>query len=94
MAEGEPLFELGAIVATPGALRLMLMNGVDPQALLRRHVTGDWSEMDAEDQATNHEAIKHGARIFSAYRVSPSHRIWVITESDRSATTLLKPNEY
>ena len=94
MAEGEPLFELGAIVATPGALRVMLTNGVQPQDLLERHVTSDWSEMDADDQATNHEAIKHGARIFSAYRVSPTHRIWVITESDRSATTLLRPEDY
>lgn len=94
MAEGEQLFELGAIVATPGALRLMLTNGVQPQDLLKRHVTGDWSEMDADDQATNHEAIKHGARIFSAYRVSPSTRILAITESDRSVTTFLRPEDY
>lgn len=94
MAEGKSLFELGMVLATPGAIRLMLLNNIPPQDLLKRHVTGDWSEMDAEDQTTNHEAIKHGARIFSAYRVSPTHRIWVITESDRWATTLLRPEDY
>ena len=94
MAEGEPLFKLGMVVATPGALRLMLLTNVQPQTLLRRHVTGDWSEMDAEDQAANNEAVQHGLRIFSAYRVSPTERIWCITESDRSATTFLKPSEY
>ena len=94
MAEGNSLFEIGMVLATPGAIRLMLLNNVQPQHLLKRHVTGDWSEMDMEDQATNHEAIKYGARIFSAYRVSPTHRIWVITESDRWATTLLRPEDY
>lgn len=94
MAEGNSLFELGMIVATPGAIRLMLLSSVQPQTLLRRHVTGDWSEMDPEDQAINREAVKHGNRIFSAYRVSPTERIWLITEWDRSVTTFLKPTEY
>lgn len=94
MAEGNSLFELGMVVATPGAIRLMLLNNVQPQALLKRHVTGDWAEMDAEDQAANHEAVKHGNRIFSAFRVSPTDWVWCITEWDRSATTFLKPSEY
>jgi hypothetical protein len=94
MAEGNALFELGMVVATPGALRLMLLTNVQPQTLLHRHVTGDWSEMDAEDQAANNEAVRHGLRIFSAYRVSPTERVWVLTEWDRSVTTFLKPSEY
>ncbi len=93
MAEGDALFELGAIVATPGAIRLMLLNGVQPQDLLRRHATGDWSDMDAADQASNQFAAQHGLRIFSAYLIGEA-RIWVITEADRSATTFLKPSEY
>lgn len=89
----QPLLEVGAFLATPGALRLLMLAGVEPQELLRRYVTGDWFEMDAEDQLTNHEAVKHGARIFSAYKVSPTERVWVITEHDRSVTTILKPEE-
>ena len=93
MAEGESLFDLGAIVATPGALRLMLINSVQPQDLLRRHATGDWSDMDAADQASNTIAAKNGLRIFSAYLIGDA-RIWCITEADRSVTTFLRPEDY
>ncbi len=93
MAEGESLFELGSLMATPSALRLLLMNSVNPQDLLRRHVTDDWTEMDATDQAANIAAAKQGLRIFSAYLIGDA-RIWVITEADRHHTTILLPSEY
>ncbi|MBT9455068.1 MAG: hypothetical protein IV097_00460 [Burkholderiaceae bacterium] len=85
---------MGRVVATVGALRKMQMNGIDPLALLTRHSTGDWSEMDLEDRKANAEAAASGLRVFSAYRVSETDRIWIITEADRSVTTFLLPHEY
>ena len=63
-------------------------------SLLARHVSGDWGQLDAEDQAANEQALAHGARILSAYDLATGTRIWIITEADRSATTLLLPGEY
>ena len=56
--------------------------------------TGDWSEMVEEDQAANRQAIAEGSRVFSAYHLGTGVKLWVITEADRSATTLLLPDEY
>lgn len=89
-----PLFDLGQIVATPGALDALHQAGADPATYLRRHLTGDWGELDAEDKQRNDEAVATGARIFSAYRLPDDTRIWLITEADRSATTFLLPEEY
>lgn len=90
---------LGNVVSTPAALRLLLVNGLDPYRLLNRHATGDWAEMDAEDQASNRDALTSGARVFSAYRVNATERVWIITEAAddngvRSHTTFLLPSEY
>ena len=90
----EPRLQLGRVVATYGALRKMLAIGIDPQALLTRHATGDWGEMDAEDRKANLDAAATGMRVFSAYRITESERIWIITEADRSVTTFLLPHEY
>jgi hypothetical protein len=90
----EPRLQLGRVVATYGALRKMLAIGIDPKTLLTRHATGDWSEMDAEDRKANIDAAATGLRVFSAYRISESERIWIITEADRSVTTFLLPHEY
>jgi hypothetical protein len=89
----------GDVVSTPAALRLMLINGIDPYRLLNRHATGDWSEMDAEDQAANRQAATSGARVFSSYRVNATERVWIITEAAddngvRSHTTFLLPCEH
>jgi hypothetical protein len=62
--------------------------------LLARHAAGDWGELDAEDQRANEDALMTGARILSAYVLPSGVRIWIITEADRSATTLLMPDEY
>lgn len=88
-----PLFALGQTAATPGALDALQKLGVSPVALLSRHRGGDWGDPDEADKRTNNEALTLGSRIFSAYQFE-AVRIWVITEADRSATTLLLPEEY
>jgi hypothetical protein len=72
----------------------MFMNSADPYQLLSRHATGDWSEMDLEDQEANKHATANGLRVFSAYRVNLTERVWIITEADRSSTCILLPSEY
>jgi hypothetical protein len=81
-------------VATPGALQALDEHNVDGTSLLSRHMNGDWGEVDKEDWATNNEAVKNGQRIVSSYPLSKKTSIWVITEWDRSVTTLLLPDEY
>ena len=61
--------------------------------MLRRHQSGDWGDLDEEDRRENDYAVSRSLRIFSAYGKSPS-RLWVITEADRSVTTILQPDEY
>jgi len=90
-----PLFASGQIVATPGALDLLERSGHSPGALLRRHLTGDWGDLCADDKARNDAALEEGFRLHSAYSLgSAGEKIWVITEADRSVTTLLLPGEY
>jgi hypothetical protein len=87
-----PLFPLGGVYATPGALALA-ERGVDLGALLARHAAGDWGDLDAHDRAANRRALDHGSRLLSAYR-TPAGKVWIITEASREATTLLLPDEY
>ncbi len=89
-----PLFPLGRVVATPGAMALFKAVSTSPLEYLIRHVLGDWGELDAEDRQANDAALVHGSRIVSSYRLSGEQRIWLITEADRSATTFLLPEEY
>lgn len=88
------LFALGQVVMTPGVAAL----GVDVTAYLARHAAGDWGEIDSFDKQQNETAVKDGYRLLSAYNVpigdGETERIWVITEADRSVTTLLLPEEY
>lgn len=85
------VLQLGRVVATAGVLgKLTRMQLVEP---LHRHCTGDWGEIDDEDRATNDRAVRDGDRVLSAYTVA-GHRIWIITEADRSVTTVLFPDEY
>ena len=63
------------------------------QSYLSRHVCGDWGEICADDKAENQLSIKQGFRILSAYTIA-GELVWIITEADRSATTLLFPSEY
>ena len=88
------LFNLGQLVATPGALAAIEESGDSLVTYLNRHVTGDWGELDAHDQKENDLGISHNLRILSAYTLSSGVKIWVITEADRSSTTALLPEEY
>jgi hypothetical protein len=90
----KPLFPLGQVVATPGALAAIEKSGQQPGEFLARHVSGDWGEVPPEDIKENEFSLKHGFRLLSAYRTSAGDRLWVITEADRSSTTVLLPEEY
>jgi len=85
-------FSLGRVVLTPGALELQ-ENGVSLANCLTRHVTGDWGDLDQEDKDENEYSLEHDLRILSAYETAHG-KLWIITEADRSATTLLLPSEY
>ena len=88
-----PRFSLGHIVATPGALDLMRRSGIDALALLARHVRGDWGKVPAEDARENELSVREGFRILSSYDCG-NEKVWIITEADRSATTILLPSDY
>jgi len=89
------LFSLGQVVATPGAMETLEALEVSPISLLDRHLSGDWSDMEEEDQRANRQAIKEGSRVLSSYKLPPKNtKIWIITEADRSSTTILLPEEY
>jgi hypothetical protein len=87
-------FELGRLMATSGALEAIERNTADALALLARHVRGDWGALDDDDKAENELSVKQGFRILSAYHLADGTKLWVITEADRSVTTLLLPDEY
>lgn len=90
----KPLFALGQIVATPGALDALQATEREAIGLIARHVTGDWGDLSEEDQKENELSVQQGFRILSAYELSSGVKVWVITEADRSATTILLPSEY
>ena len=101
-------FPLGQIVATPGALELLQETGFSAAALINRHAHGSWGDLCEEDRAENEFAASRRLRILSCYRLVDAERlaatplekrsalptIWIITEADRSVTTLLRPDEY
>ena len=88
-------FPLGAVVATPGALEALESAGHSPAEFLSRHAAGDWGELESEeDKRLNDDAVANGERILSVYRMKTGEKIWIITEADRSATTILLPSEY
>lgn len=91
--QATPLFELEKTVATPGAMVVLSDLNISPIALLSCHHRGNWGDLCAEDKAANDEALINGSRIFSAYQFD-TVKIWVITEADRSSTTILLPEEY
>ena len=92
--ERKPLFDLGQLVATPGALAALEKSGQSPMEFLSRHVTGDWGEIPEENCRENHFSLEKGFRLMSSYRTTANDVVWVITESSRSHTTLLLPQEY
>ncbi len=88
------LFPLGQIVATPGALAALERAQQPPICFLTRHASGDWGELEPTDVAENQYSIAHGFRLLSSYQTNAGEKLWIITEADRSATTLLLPEEY
>ena len=90
----KPKFDLGQLVATPGALEALQDSGQCPDDFLSRHAQGDWGGVCSEDKGLNDQALIDGSRILSAYRTLKNVRLWVITEADRSSTCVLLPSEY
>ena len=90
-----PLFALGRVVATPGAIDLLDRTGIHADCLLRRHQSGDWGVVCASDARSNDLSTANSTRILSAYELGAYRdRLWIITEANRRATTLLLPSEY
>lgn len=87
-------FTLGRVLATPGALDALRRNHSGAWSYLKRHVTGDWGDLDTADVAENELSLVEGFRLLSGYTMADGTRLWIITEADRSCTTLLLPNEY
>jgi len=85
-------FPAGRLFATPGALEAL--SQADIQEAIRRHLAGDWGDVSHTDRAENEAALRNGDRLLSAYRTSAGQRFWVLTEADRSVTTVLLPEEY
>ena len=81
-------------MATPGALQALEKAEQLPAEFLDRHVNGDWGEVPDADKQENELSVEQGFRVLSAYTTSAGDHIWVLTEADRSATTLLLPKEY
>lgn len=87
------VFELGAVCATPAAVAVLEEAGVFFMQLVARHVRGDFGNVCPDDAEANREAIENGSRILSSYPVG-NQDVWVITEADRSVTTILLPSDY
>jgi len=88
------LFPLGKIFATPGALEALDRYAINAMDLIRRHQSGDWGNVPPGDAEENLRSVENGWRILSSYPISDDQNLWIITEADRSVTTLLLPEEY
>lgn len=86
------LFPMGRLLATPAAIAAI--NGDELVNALDRHLSGDWGDVCAEDRSQNDRALKNGARLLSVYHTAAKVKFWIITEADRSATTVLLPSDY
>lgn len=88
------LFPLGRVVATPGALVALSAAAVHAASLLAYHTIGDWGDISKNDRQENEKSLNEGHTLISSYRLSGDAKLWIVTEADRSATTLLLPSEY
>ncbi len=94
------ILSLGQIVATPGALDAFERTGEQPTTYLRRHQRADWGDLCPEDKQANDAAVAHEgdaerqARVLSSYKLKDKTKLWIISEWDRSVTTVLLPEEY
>lgn len=88
----QPKFPLGQVVATAHAMAVIVEH--DMQLALQSHAAGDWGRINREDRLANEQALLHGERLLSVYQSSQGVKFWIITEADRSATTVLLPSDY
>src|SRR6185503_3276932 len=87
-------FALGQTFITPGAEEALQIAGQTASEFLRRHMTGDWGDLSDDDVKENELSLEKGFRLLSRYETTKGERLWIITEADRSATTILLPDEY
>ncbi len=87
-------FALGQLVLAPGIEAVLTASFHSPVEFLIRHQHGDWGELDPEDRRENEQSLRRGSRLLSSYRTRQEDNLWVITEGDRTVTTLLLPEEY
>lgn len=97
----KPSFPLGQMVMTATVANIIAEDAgfaAFSAACMKRHMSGDWGEMDTEDIDCNNRALVEGSRLFSSYKmpkpIGRDDKLWIITEADRSATTILFPSEY
>ena len=90
----QALFPLGQVVATPGALAALREADQAAEMFLARHAVGDWGDLCADDHKENDLSLREGFRLLSSYILKDGQKLWIITEADRSVTTLLLPSEY
>ncbi|MDP9154400.1 MAG: hypothetical protein M3O74_09130 [Pseudomonadota bacterium] len=91
---GRSRLKLGRLFATPAALDALRAANMTVGDLLTRHLRGDWGDLTKDDQEQNNLALEAGLRVLSCYSLGENVRMWVITEWDRSVTTVLLPDEY
>jgi len=89
-----PRLSLGQLVATPAAVAALAAAGVSAFLLLNRHARSDWGDVCEEDRQQNERAVTTGERVLSSYRLGNGQRVWILTEADRTVTTVLLPDEY
>jgi hypothetical protein len=94
MKEYMAKFLLGQLVATPGALKVLSQTNQEATEFLSRHQHGDWGDLTEDDKTENEFSVLNNLRILSAYTLATGVKIWIITEADRSVTTILLPEEY
>jgi hypothetical protein len=94
LRESPTRFLLGQVVATPGALAALQESGEEAMTFLELHQSGNWGQVCPEDWHENEVSLKHGFRLLSSYKLKTGTTLWLITESDRSSTCLLLPEEY
>lgn len=92
--QNKALFDLGQTVMTHGAMKALEESNELPIEFLSRHQTGDWGIVGKEDWQENEFSLKNNFRLLSAYLTAKNEKIWIITEHDRSVTTILLPEEY
>ena len=92
--QARPLFALGSLRLS-GKVHWLASKGlIDPLPYVQRHVRGDWGDVDREDWEANEASLREGLHLFSVYHDRNGVKFWVITEADRSATTVLLPEDY